>query len=228
MFRDAISGLDRILNAEIPQGSVVLITGGEGTLKSGLAFGLASNYLAARGEHGLYATLEQTEESHMQNMKSLGLSKSNGMHIFDYWDMRREWKNREPDLIKTTGEVIDFYEDKHEKMTVLVLDSLNALFYLSDESTIRKDMYHFFSELRDRGLTSFLIKESSTCAEGRLSTTKPENFLADGVIELGAIERTEGVKRFIRITKMRSAKHSMEKHQLVVEEDGLHILGPIY
>jgi KaiC/GvpD/RAD55 family RecA-like ATPase len=57
---------------------------------------------------------------------------------------------------------------------------------------------------------------------------RPEHFLADGTIELGVIEDKGGVKRYIQISKMRAVKHAMEKHQLMIDKNGINILGPIY
>jgi KaiC/GvpD/RAD55 family RecA-like ATPase len=48
----------------------------------------------------------------------------------------------------------------------------------------------------------------------------------DGIIELG-LDRTRGkLARFIRVEKMRSCKHSMEKHTVEVGDKGMSILGP--
>lgn len=230
VLKGVISGLGRLLSVEIPQGSVILVTGAEGTLKSGLVFSMISNYLTADGGHGLYVTLEQTKESHFKNMISLGLKKSDNLQIFDYRDMRREWRDCDLDMIKLTDEVIDFYRDKHNDLTFFALDSLNALYSLSEESNLRMQMYHFFSNLRERGLTSFLIMEVPPLKNpGQFQDrNRPEHFLADGTIELGVIEDKGGVKRYIQISKMRAAKHAMEKHQLMVDENGINILGPIY
>ncbi len=91
-------------------------------------------------------------------------------------------------------------------------------------------MYHFFSNLREKGLTSFLILEAPPrSAWGRYQDcSRPEYFLADGTFELGMVEGKGGVKRYIQIQKMRATKHAMEKHQMVVDENGLNILGSIY
>ena len=51
MQKNAINGLDEILFVEIPEGSVILVTGAEGTLKSGLAFSMMANHVAANDEH---------------------------------------------------------------------------------------------------------------------------------------------------------------------------------
>jgi KaiC/GvpD/RAD55 family RecA-like ATPase len=57
---------------------------------------------------------------------------------------------------------------------------------------------------------------------------QPEYFLVDGIIELEVIEANENVKRYIQIRKMRTANHSMEKHQIMVGKDGISILGSVY
>lgn len=230
MFRESLKGLDKIIEDDFPRGSVILVTGAEGTLKSSIVFSLLSSYIEISGEFGLYATLDQTKESHLKNMSSLGLTKSESLGIFDYRDMRTEWKDREPEMIKITEDIIDFYKDNREKMTVFAMDSLNALYSLSNEGNLRRSLYYFFSSLRERGLTSFLIMETPPFGTSVLAcdTARPEYFLADGVIELGLIEAAEGVKRYIQIKKMRGISHKMEKHQLAVGKQGLSILGSIY
>jgi KaiC/GvpD/RAD55 family RecA-like ATPase len=144
--------------------------------------------------------------------------------------MRREWADRELDMINVTNEVIDFYKDKYGNLTVFALDSLNALYSISVESHLRKEMYHFFSSLRDKELTSFLILETSSLVVPELlhDHYRPEHFLADGTIELGIIEGKGVVKRYIQILKMRATRHAMEKHQITIDENGINILGPIY
>jgi len=159
-MRSAISGLERLLEVEIPSCSVILVTGAEGTLKSGMVFGMISDHIAANGEHGLYITLEQSKESHLRNMSSLGIERRDELHIFDLRDMRREWADRELDMIKMTDEVIDFYKDKYGSLTFFALDSLNALYSISEEACQRKEMYNFFTSLQDKELTSFLILEA--------------------------------------------------------------------
>lgn len=230
MLKNAINGLENLLMNEIPAGSVILVNGAEGTLKSGLVFSMLSNHITVTGEHGLYVSLEQTKASHLQNMDSLRIKKDGGLHIFDYRDMREEWIDRELDFIKMTEEVIDFYKNKYGNLAVFALDSLNALYSISDDAHFRNKMYHFFLSLKEEGLTSFLIMESpqSRLAGQIAGWHQPEHFLADGTIELGIIEGNGVVKRYIQIKKMRSAGHAMEKHQLVIDENGLNILGPIY
>jgi KaiC/GvpD/RAD55 family RecA-like ATPase len=231
MFREAIPGIEKLLRTEIPRGSCLLVTGIEGTLKSALVFHLASSYLKATKTNGLYATLEQTAESHISNMKSLRIRKAESLHIFDYQDIRMEWKERDPDLVRVTEEIVEFYKDKYPDLSIFCLDSLNVIYALSNPTNIRRDMYYFFAMLRDNGLTSFLIMETSPLTGSIYldsQASRSEHFLADGVIDLGISLDKEGAKRYIQIKKMRGTEHSMEKHQIIAGMDGLSILGPIY
>ncbi|VVB69515.1 Circadian clock protein kinase KaiC [uncultured archaeon] len=129
-----------------------------------------------------------------------------------------------------TEEVIDFYKDRYGSLTVFALDSLNALYSISEEASLRKEMYNFFSGLREKELTSFLILEAPPqMMPGPFHDYyRPEHFLADGTIEMGMIEGKGIVKRYIQVLKMRATKHAMEKHQVTIDENGINILGPIY
>jgi KaiC/GvpD/RAD55 family RecA-like ATPase len=230
MLRDSIRGLDNVLKNDIPPGYVVLVTGGVGSMKSSFVYSVLSSYLSRhRDEFGVYVTLEESRESHLRNMESLGIKKPEHLQIFDYQDIRREWREEEPSLnmVSITEDVIKFYkEEMKEKFTVFCLDSLNALQTLAKTDNLRRESYHFFNLLRDSGLTSFIIQEAQTSGGGRSHI--PESYLADGVIELGVIETPELVTRYIQVRKMRACRHSMKKHQLVVNEGGLEVLGPVY
>lgn len=232
MFKNSLNGLAELFNenCDIPAGSVTLVTGVEGSLKSGFVFNMMSNYLAGNSKHGLYTTLEETKESHLRNMTSLGIKKLDGVHIFDYKDVRLEWQNEELDMVKVTEDMIDFYKEKYDNLTIFALDSLNALYSISSHVNLRKNMYHFFTMLRDKNLTSFLILETSSTEKHVIvcEAERPEYFLADGIIEMGMVEVKANVKRYIQIRKMRGVNHSMDKHQIMVEKDGLHILGSVY
>lgn len=234
MFKNCIDGLEDLFkyDTDIPYGSIVLIKGMEGALKSSLVFNLISNYLSGNSEHALYITLDESVESHTRNMESIGFVIPDRLHIFDYKDIRHEWQDEEPDMIKITQDIIEFYKNKYNNLTIFVMDSLNALYSLSNQVDFRKDLYYFFMMLRDNNLTSFITLELAT--PGRYSSghsdymDHPEYFLADGIIELGMIEAKENVKRYIQIRKMRGANHSIEKHQIIVKKKGLNVLGSIY
>ncbi len=226
MLKEGVNGWDKVFEKDIPRGIVILVTGPPGTLKSGFIHNVMANYLTKKKEEfGVYATIEETKESHLRNMDSLGIKMPDNMEMFDYYDIRTEWKKEEKegklDMVKITEDIIKFYkEEKKEKFTVFAFDSFNALCSLAEVK--RKDSYHFFTLLRNSGLTSFVALE--TDGQGFI----PEFFLADGVIEVGTLETHEDVIRYLQVKKMRAVKHSMKKYQLIVEKDGLSVLEPVY
>src|SRR2546426_2259314 len=68
-----IDGLDAdLLSGGIPKGSVVLLAGAPGTMKSSVAFTALFNN-ALRGRKGVYISLEQGRDSLVHHMKGLGM-----------------------------------------------------------------------------------------------------------------------------------------------------------
>src|SRR5207247_10984314 len=83
---------------------------------------------------------------------------------------------------------------------VLAIDSLEALYALSDLKTHRREMFHFLGSLKELGLTTFLIAETPF-GSTRLAQWG-EDFLAAGILNLreggvgeaGGPPRLPGVK----------------------------------
>lgn len=233
MFRDGIEGLDNVIDTEIPAGSILMIAGLPGSLKSGITYNLLSNHLKNHpDEFGMYVTLEETTESHLKNMQSLGIDIPENLLISDYSDIRERFENKAslPNLIQMINGVIEYFKnEKGEKFTVFALDSLNALYSLIEYTDLRVKMFHFFKALRDKELTAILIMEiPSITANIRSSYSFGEAFLVDGLIRTGEIETQQDVMLFMQIKKMRATRHSRKKHLIEIGERGISILGPIF
>lgn len=230
MFRNSIQGLEKIFRTDIDAPKVVLVTGPPGSLKTSFTYSLISAYLEKTDECGLYVTLEETADSHLKNMRSLGIEIAPKLEISDFTDLRdldEVIESEAPtDYLHFVEQVISYYRKKHqEKFTIFALDSLGALYSLMDETKgMRKKMFYFFKTLRDLNLISFIIMEK-TQGES-VEFVGNELFLADGIIELG-IDRTRGkLARYVRVEKMRACEHSMEKHTIEIGTNGLMVLGP--
>ena len=233
MFRNSLEGLDNVIDSEIPAGSIVLVTGSPGSLKSGLTFNLISNHLKANPkEFGVYITLEETTESHLKNMQSLGIELADNLLISDYTDIRERFESKEkaPDIIQMVNAVLEYFKtEKGNNFTIFCMDSLNAMYSLMEVDDLRVKMFHFFKIMRERELTTIAI------AEIPQFTVKPgsgkkfnEGFLVDGLIRTGEIESQQDVMLYMQIKKMRATRHSRKKHLLEVGENGINILGPIF
>lgn len=226
MFRDTVPGLERAFKTDIKAPKVVLITGPPGSMKSSFVYMLLTKYLENTGEFGLYATLEESAQSHLENMEALGMKMSLKLQISDFTDLREEGDNI--DYIKFIEKMImHFKETRKDKFTVFAFDSLGALYSLMEHETkMRKKMYHFFKTLREANLMSFIIMERSPDGESNLLGN--EGFLSDGIIFLGLKKKQGRLVRFLQIEKMRAVQHSMEAHAIEIRDGQLAVLGPIF
>ncbi|UCG69005.1 MAG: signal transduction protein [Thermoplasmata archaeon] len=232
MFRDTIRGLDKLFKKDIKPPKIILVTGPPGAMKSSFVYALISKYVENTGNFALFTTLEETVESHLENMEALGIKLSMQMQISDLTDLRdmdsllgEEEKTNYIDFIERM--ILHLKKTQSGKFTVFALDSLGALYSLMDDvDNLRKKMYYFFQLLRENNLIAFVMMEKSLSGDTNL--LGHEGFLVDGIINLGVERSTGKIVRFLQVEKMRAVAHSMEKHALVVGVDGgIAVLGPV-
>jgi len=230
MFKNSIKGMEKIFRTDIDPPKVILVTGPPGSMKTSFCYSVLSTYLGKSDEVGLYVTLEETAESHLKNMKSLGFEVSPNLQISDFTDLREiddiVEVDAPTDYTQFIEQMLAYFKKKNGgKFTVFTLDSLGALYSLMENvNGMRRKMFYFFKALRDMNLISFIVMERSLGDPSELLGN--EGFLVDGIIELG-LDRSRGkLARYMRVEKMRACQHSMEKHTIEVGEDNLIILGP--
>jgi len=234
MFKDSIPGLDKVFKNDIDRPKVILVTGPPGSVKTTFCYTLMSSYLRDKNEFGLYATLEETVDSHLKNMESMGVKLSMKMQISDLTDLREIdqideviGQEAQTDYVLFIEKMIQRFRRTHgNKFSIFVLDSLGALYSLMENvSDMRKKMFYFFKMLRDNNLTCFVIMERSLTGESQLLGN--EGFLADGILLLGLDRQRGKLVRFLQVEKMRASEHSMERHAIEVGKNGIQVLGPI-
>jgi circadian clock protein KaiC len=223
-----IQGLDEGMQGGIPAGSVVLISGVSGTMKSSISFNILFNE-ALKGNNGLYLTLEQSSESFMMHLRSLGfdLNKVNIVTVsnpVEFDSKIKELKSGKSSIVladmsllrkgavkgaeigsSTLTAMIKTFVNrlKEANCSLFVLDSMSAFYIISSFEKPRQDLFNFFAFLRDSGITSLLISEMPLKRD-RYGDYEIEEFLADGVIKLDLVERQRKVTREISVVKMRA------------------------
>ena len=204
-----VDGFDQVIGGGIPKGSVVLISGNPGTMKSSFAFSILQKNAKMSGVRSAFVSLEQSKESLLRQMKSmkLDIGESQQIRIIDLGSIREELEMATID--DTVISVLKEYlseELKDWNYSVLVLDSLDVLELSSGASSKRSHVFFLFEWLREMGLTSLLISETNP--EEILEKGYEEGYLADGIINL-TLSSDEGdmVRRRIRCVKMRNTQH---------------------
>ncbi|MDH4123776.1 MAG: signal transduction protein [Thermoplasmata archaeon] len=234
MFKDSIQGLEKVFKIDVERPKVILVTGPPGSMKTSFCYTLMSKYLEKRNEFGLYTTLEESVDSHLKNMESLGVKLTTKMQISDLTDLREideidqvMGKKEEIDYLLFLERMIQkFKEDYGDKFSVFALDSLGALYSLmEDVDNMRKKMFYFFKMLRDSNLFTYVIMERSLMGDSQLLGN--EGFLADGIMMLGLDRQRGTLTRYLQVEKMRAADHSMERHALEIGKGGITVLGPL-
>jgi circadian clock protein KaiC len=206
-----IPGLDGALHGGVPQGSVVLIAGAPGTMKTSLALFILANNAISDLRGGLYITFGERAASLFRQMETMGLdfSRVEGrLEILDATLLWRSVKRGKRDWLNDLKGRLKALAGAH--LQLLVIDSLEALEVLAKFENRRVELFRLFEWLRDLGLTSFVIAERpdfiirGNVFQGR----HDEDFLADGMIQLRLHSVTDvQIQRRIRIVKMRGTAH---------------------
>jgi KaiC/GvpD/RAD55 family RecA-like ATPase len=100
------------------------------------------------------------------------------------------------------------------KCDLFALDSMAALYVLSEFEKPRAKIFHIFEFLRDLKLTSFILSEMPL-DQSRYSQYEIEGFLADGILYLQLAKRYRKVTREISIVKMRATDCNTNVFSLV-------------
>lgn len=232
MFRGTLPGMDHIFHTDPPEGSIITLVGGAGTLKSALAYAIISERLKkSPGERATYITLEETKEGHLANLASLGIAANPMIEVSDIASFRADVRKmggealREEDYLALIMKRALGTEGDGRKPAskFLVLDSLNALEAAlpTDARQLRRQLQDFFFDLRSHKVTTLALIETVQVDD------RPEYFLVDGIVELGVARHGSDFKRFIHVRKMRSCKHEMRPFLLDVSESGISVMGEV-
>ncbi len=213
-FATNIDLLDLNMDGGVTPGSVVLITGMPGTFKTSLCFWILFQQCLRKKTKGLFITVEQSKESLLRHITTLGLDPTKAAGDLRVMDLARIRRQLGPE-----GSRLDWLDILKERIgeihntgvQALALDSLEALEALAGFENRRKELHRLFDFLRSLEITSFITAERYELDyDGKLIKTYdvPE-YLSDGVLELSWWKRSEGdLQRALRVAKMRDRKHS--------------------
>jgi circadian clock protein KaiC len=225
-YRTHVHGLDDNLGGGIPEGSIVLLSGTAGTMKSSLAYYLLFANAKNDAVPGLYVSLEQSRDSLLRQMHGLGFDaklKAN-LDILDLGELRM--KTEGDNWLDTFKFAIEETR-KRMKYDLLVIDSLGALSLISEFLKPREDIFRLFEWLRSMNITTLLISEMPV-GTFQYYGGEEADFLSDGIIHLRMVEVGEtDVQRRLRCVKLRETDHSSSYFSFYYKDAGFFITRAI-
>jgi KaiC/GvpD/RAD55 family RecA-like ATPase len=233
-----VSGLDERMDGGIPARYVVLVAGRAGSMKSSLVFNILYNHAKRERRKSMYITLEQSRKSLIKHMNKIGFelvgAKSNmlksdvdDMVIVDMARLRKETDFASVDGINWINSLltqIKYYKDTFG-CDLLAIDSLSAIYSLSEFKNPRAELFAFFEKLRDLGVTVFLITEMGSPEKEVYGQHGVEEFLADGILHLKIEKYGNKANLFLGVVKMRETKHDRDYFPLIVEKGNFEIVA---
>lgn len=217
--RTFIHGFDEKLGGGIPPGSIVLLAGEPGTMKSTIAFNVLYQNALREGRTGTYISLEQGRESLTRHLVGMGLSPKDVEAKVSIVDLGMIRRNLDGMAQRTWMDIFKMYASNLKRSLdydLLAVDSLPVLEVMARFENPREDLFQLFEWLRDLKATTILISEMKPGSEdfGKYG----EEFLSDGIIHL-KMERVDdaNIQRRIRCVKMRGTTHSPNYYTLIFQ-----------
>jgi KaiC/GvpD/RAD55 family RecA-like ATPase len=219
-----VKGLDGALEGGIPAGSVVLVCGQPGTMKSSLSYSILHGNAKA-GVPGIYASLEQSARSLREHMEGLGMPYAGlemKLGIQDLGMLRKKLKVLSKEawyqaFQKTFGTLCREWGAK-----LIVIDQLQVFAMMAKFKEPREEMFHFMEWLRDEEMTAFLISEMKPGAD--VFAEHGVDFLADGILHLDLKRQGSVVNLYLGIAKMRRTSHKRTYFPLICERGGMEMV----
>ncbi|HSV42030.1 MAG TPA: KaiC domain-containing protein [Methanomassiliicoccales archaeon] len=206
-LKTGIEGLDAMLDGGVPKGHTFVVMGSFGTGKT--TFGLQFlNQGLSSGEKGIYISLEEDQESIMEDARAHG------------WELRPFLESKklavvklEPNDAKSTvsrikSELPDYI--KGFGASRIVIDSISMLNMLFEtEHDRRTNLFNLSQMIKKAGATCLMTAEVND-QNPLASRDGLAEYVSDGVISLRYVERESKseLQLSLRIIKMRRTSHS--------------------
>ena len=227
-----IEELDTQLNGGIPTGSTVLVVGSSGSGKTTLCMQYLING-AKKGERGVFFTITEPLFKLTKNIEGFKFydKKLVETGMVNLIDLRiiseRLGLDAEKYTVEDASALLDVLRDIAEELDVkrLVMDSITALCYrLQTREMIRDFIFKLGTSLAAMKCTTLLTSEVPP-RTFKYSQYEIEEFISDGIIFLGDVERRGDLIRTLQIVKMRGTAHSRTKFAMNISTDrGIELL----
>ncbi len=230
--RTGIEELDFQMGGGIPTGNSVLVTGCSGSGKTTLCMQFLFNG-ARNNERGAFFTITEPLFKLTKNLEGFRfydkkLIESGMVNIIDLRIIsERLGLDTEKYTVEDAGALLDILKDIADELEVkrLVIDSITALCYrLQTREMIRDFIFKLGTSLAMMNCTTLLTSEVPP-QTFKFSQYEIEEFISDGIIFLGDIERKGDLLRTLQVVKMRGTSHTRAKFSMNISTNrGIEIV----
>ena len=226
--------LDSELGGGIPMGSTVLISGGSGVGKTTLSMQFLVNGVK-NGEKGVFFTATETIAKMRKYQGGYDFFdekylKSGDLSIIDLWSISdRLGLHPERYSLEEANILFEVIRDITKELGAkrLVIDSITSLCYrLQTREMIRDFIFKLGSSLTVLMCTTILTSEVPP-RTFQYSQYDIEEFIADGILFLGDVERKGDLLRTFQVVKMRGTSHGRSKYVLTMSSKNGVELAPM-
>ncbi len=220
--KTGIEGLDQLLYGGFLRGDAILVAGAPGSGKTSLGMQYLYNGISKYHEPGLFITFEEFPERIYRDAENYG------------WDFRALEEEGKLKVLFTSPDVLqqDIIRDQsivHEMLseisaTRVVVDSISNLEGASESPRkLRESVYALVNALKAASLTAVLTRELHEAEE---VGTGPEEFVADGLIQLTRNYVMGHRMRYIEVLKSRGSPHVQIPSLYFIGEGGIRVIPP--
>jgi len=188
---------------------------------------------ARNGERGVFFTITEPLFKLTKNLEGFNfydkkLIESGMVNIIDLRIIsERLGLDAEKYTVEDAGALLDILKDIADELNVkrLVIDSITALCYrLQSREMIRDFIFKLGTSLAAMNCTTLLTSEVPPKTY-KFSQYEIEEFISDGIIFVGDIERKGDLIRTLQIVKMRGTAHSRAKFAMNISaERGMELV----
>lgn len=213
--------LDRMCAGGMYRDSIILVSGATGTGKTLMV----SQYIKAAieaGERVLLFAAEESREQMTRNAASWGVDFEQAEHdgLLRIVCRYPEVMGLEDHLLQIKRDILAF------KPARVAVDSMSAFERVSTHKSFREFVIALTSTIKHLEITGLFTNTTSMSGGSESITEAHISTITDTIILLRYVELMGEMRRGLTVLKMRGTFHDKGIREYVIDNKGLHVLGP--